>query len=222
LVKAFIEKIVNSEKMDIGVPTLPGFDNIQRYWDKKNSIVAAKLLPGEYYVTTANEMLTTVLGSCISACIRETTLGIGGMNHFMLPQISDQRLNMEGEEVVSRAMRYGNYAMEHLINIILSRGGKRPNLEVKLFGGGKLMAILGSVGQLNVDFVLDYIEKESLTLVSSDLGDIYARKVNYFPQSGRVMMKKLRHLHNDTIIHRERHYQTQLKEMPIDGEIELF
>jgi len=203
-------------------PSIPGFENINRYWDEENNIVAAKLLPGDYYVTREDEMITTVLGSCVSACIRDKVLGIGGMNHFMLPETSESRLKSREESVVGTAMRYGNYAMEHLINTILQFGGKRKNLEVKLFGGGKIIATLGDVGARNVEFVLDYVDTEALLLTAQDLGDIYPRKVNFYPTSGRVRMKKIKDLHNETILLREKQYGSQLKDVSVEGSIELF
>ncbi|WAR46555.1 chemoreceptor glutamine deamidase CheD [Methylomonas rapida] len=206
----------------VGKPSLPGFEHINRYWDTENGVIAAKLLPGEYYVTTDDELITTVLGSCVSACIRDAVAGIGGMNHFMLPVTSQSRLNSRDESIVGTALRYGNYAMEHLINTILQYGGKRKNLEVKLFGGSKIIATLGDVGLRNIEFVLDYVDTEALKLVSHDLGDIYPRKVNFYPQTGRVRMKKIKDLHNDTILLREKQYGTQLKTAPVEGSIELF
>ncbi len=209
-------------KTAIEKPSIPGFDAINRYWDKENLIVAAKLLPGEYYVTTSDEMITTVLGSCVSACIRDAVSGIGGMNHFMLPETSRSRLDNRHESIVGTALRYGNYAMEHLINTILQYGGKRKNLEVKLFGGGKIIATLGDVGARNIEFVLDYVDTEALKLVSKDLGDIYPRKVNFYPKTGKVRMKKIQDLHNETIIQREKQYGSQLKDVPVESTIELF
>ena len=202
--------------------SLAGFDGIKRYWDPVNGIVAAKLLPGEYYVTKDNEMITTVLGSCIAACIRDKVTGIGGMNHFMLPETSEDKLTNGEEVVVGKATRYGNFAMEHLINSILANGGKRKNLEVKVFGGGKIIPILGDVGIKNIGFVLDYIDTEALELSAQDLGDIYPRKVNYYPQTGKVRMKKIRTLHNQTIINRETQYHKSIRDIPVESDIELF
>lgn len=212
---------MNNENVP-GLPSIPGFENINRYWDTENEIVAAKLLPGDYYVTKDNEMITTVLGSCVSACIRDSVSGIGGMNHFMLPETSASRLSSREEAVVGTALRYGNYAMEHLINTILQFGGKRKNLEVKLFGGGKVIATLGDVGSRNIAFVLDYVDTEALRLISHDLGDIYPRKINYYPQTGRVRMKKIKDLHNDTIVLREKQYGSQIKNISVESSIELF
>jgi chemotaxis protein CheD len=147
-------------KVKIDRPSVAGFEHVNRYWDRERDMVAAKILPGEYYVTHQNELITTVLGSCVSACIRDRESGIGGMNHFMLPQTNVGKFNKGSEAIVGIATRYGNYAMEHLINTILSNGGKRKNLEVKVFGGGKIIPALTDVGMKNIDFVLAYLDQE--------------------------------------------------------------
>jgi len=206
----------------IGLPSIDGFDHINRYLDKERGVIAAKILPGEYYVTQDDELITTVLGSCISACIRDKALGLGGMNHFMLPETTAHKLKQGNEAVVGNATRYGNYAMEHLINTILTNGGKRKNLEVKVFGGGKIIPTMTDVGLKNIDFILEYIDTEGLTLLSQDLGDIYPRKIIYFPKTGKVGMKRINHLHNDTIIRRERQYFNDIKNAPVEGDVELF
>lgn len=213
---------MNNTKANIDRPSVPGFDHVNRYWDREREIIAAKILPGEYYVTQQNELITTVLGSCVSACIRDRESGIGGMNHFMLPQTNSGKFNKGNEAIVGIATRYGNYAMEHLINTILSNGGKRKNLEVKVFGGGKIIPALTDVGMKNIEFVLSYLDQEGLKLLSQDLGDIYPRKVVYFPKTGKVAMKKIQDLHNDTIIQRERQYINTLKSAPVAGDVELF
>ncbi len=201
---------------------LPGFEGIKRYWDAKHKVYAAKILPGEYYVTTAGEMITTVLGSCVSACIRDPAFGVGGMNHFMLPFNRTKDCCDWEQTAVNTATRYGNFAMEHLINTILSHGGRRDHLEVKVFGGGSVLDSMTDVGRRNIEFVQDYLHTEGLQLVASDVGDVYPRKVNYYPATGRVQMKKLRKQHSDTIVRRERSYMHQLDEKPVAGEIDLF
>jgi chemotaxis protein CheD len=209
-------------KVKVERPSIAGFEHVNRYWDREREIIAAKILPGEYYVTHQNELITTVLGSCVSACIRDRESGIGGMNHFMLPQTNSGNMKKGSEAIVGIATRYGNYAMEHLINTILSNGGKRKNLEVKVFGGGKIIPALTDVGMKNIDFVLSYLDQEGLKILSQDLGDIYPRKVVYFPQTGKVAMKKIQDLHNDTIVQRERQYFNNLKNVPVAGNVELF
>jgi chemotaxis protein CheD len=211
-----------SLKQPISDPSFSGFENIKRYWDRRNGIVTAKILPGEYYVTDTDEMITTVLGSCISACIRDRVLCIGGMNHFMLPDTTEERLQDGVEAVVGVSTRYGNYAMEHLINTILVNGGKRENLEVKVFGGGKIIPTLTGIGLKNIGFVLDYIDTEGLPLIAQDLGDIFPRKVNYFPKTGKVKMKKIKELQNQSLVQREIRYRTEIKEATVESDVELF
>ena len=201
-------------------PSLRGFEHINRYWDKTQEIIAAKILPGEFYVTTQNEIIVTVLGSCVSACVRDPVFGIGGMNHFMLPLQGDN--GSWEKQGLGLATRYGSFAMEHLINEILKNGGARKNLEIKVFGGGKVLAQMTDVGDKNIRFVLDYIKTEGLNLISQDLGDIYPRKVHYHPKTGKVRVKKLRAMHNDTITAREREYMRNISSSKQEGEIDLF
>lgn len=198
---------------------LPGFEHINRYWDARNNIYAAKILPGEFYVTTKDEIIVTVLGSCISACIRDPIFGIGGMNHFMLP-VSAQVMGSPNEFGLST--RYGNYAMEHMINEILKHGGSKRNLEVKIFGGGKILAQMTDIGEKNIKFVQTFIAMENLKLIGEDVGDIYPRKVHYYPRTGKVKVKKLRSLHNDTISAREKDYMRKIEVEQTQSEIELF
>jgi len=214
------EGIERSRSIGKQPPALRGFSDVNRYWDKHLETYAAKILPGEYYVTTHDEMIVTVLGSCVSACIRDNVFGIGGMNHFMLP------LGEEGGSSNiawnSTATRYGNFAMEALINDILKNGGRRENLEIKVFGGGMILEHMTDIGKKNISFVRDFIKTEGFKLMAEDLGDIYPRKVHYFPLTGKVKMKKLRTLHNNTIIERENSYMDSLEARPVEGEIDLF
>ncbi|MCV6639049.1 chemoreceptor glutamine deamidase CheD [Candidatus Albibeggiatoa sp. nov. NOAA] len=199
--------------------SFPGYEHIKRYWDRHHHGFVAKVLPGEYYVTSQEEILMTVVGSCVSACIRDSVAGIGGMNHFMLPSTS--LADRWDRTQVSSATRYGTYAMEHMINEILKYGGKRRNLEIKLFGGGKIMSHVANIGQQNIDFIKDYVKTESLNLLAEDLGGIYPRKILFYPKTGRVRVKKLRSM-EQIVAQREKVYQRDLEKQPIDGEIDLF
>jgi chemotaxis protein CheD len=201
-------------------PCFRGFEHVNRYWDNTQAMIAAKILPGEFYVTAQNEIIVTVLGSCVSACVRDPVFGIGGMNHFMLPIQGDN--GSWDKHGLGLATRYGSYAMEHLINEILKNGGARKNLEVKVFGGGRILTHMTDVGEKNIRFVLQYIQTEGLNLISQDLGDIYPRKVHYFPKTGKVKVKKLRSMHNDTITAREREYMRNISSTRQEGEIDLF
>ena len=200
---------------------LPGFDHINTYYDHVHDIATAKLLPGEYYVTTQPEAVVTVLGSCVSACIRDRVFGIGGMNHFMLPIHKGQQKTWQ-KGITDNITRYGNYAMEHLINDILSHGGMRKNLEVKLFGGGTIVQGMSDIGACNVRFVLDYLNEENLPVVAQDLNGNYPRKLYYFPKTGRVLMKRLDSLHNNTLLKREEKYFHAIEDVPVGGEVDLF
>jgi chemotaxis protein CheD len=200
--------------------TVSGFGHINRYWDRQNQVWAAKILPGQLYVTgAAEEVICTTLGSCVSACIRDPKTGIGGMNHFMLP-LKDGH---SSQDWMDQATRYGSFAMEHLINEIMKAGGNRNSLEMKVTGGARVIQNMSNmVGQRNIDFVLNYAEIEGINVISQDLGDIYPRKVMYYPTSGRLRVKKLRSLHNDTLIQREENYVQALGVGPVAGDVELF
>jgi len=188
-----------------------------RYFDRTFDCDAVKVLPGEYFVTTADILLVTVLGSCVTACIRDRDKGLGGMNHFMLPDASEGGM-------LSSSARYGAYAMEVLLNHLLKLGARRSSLEAKVFGGGQVLASLTQtqVGEKNAQFVLDYLRTERIPVVAQDLLDIYPRKVYFFPVNGRVMMKKLVRVKNDTLIEREREYQARLRRDNVQGDVELF
>ena len=203
-------------------PPLRGFEHVNRYWDRERGQFSAKILPGEYYVTVQDELIATVLGSCVSACVRDPVFAIGGMNHFMLPDDGTGHPAIASATSLSAAARYGNYAMEHLINDVLKNGGRRENLEIKIFGGGRILAQMTDVGRRNIVFVRDYLRTEGFEVAAEDLGDIHPRKVVYSPTTGKVFIKKLRSLHNNTIVERETAYLDALVKQPVAGEIDLF
>jgi chemotaxis protein CheD len=189
------------------------------YFDRQFNCDAVKILPGEYFVTQRDLVIVTVLGSCVSVCLRDHVSGIGGMNHFMLPGNNDG-----GISPISASARYGVYAMELLINHLLKLGARRNCFEAKVFGGGSVLRGMtaNNIGDRNVEFVHDYLHTERIPVVAEDLLDIYPRKVYYFPATGRVMVKKLRNLHNTTLLDREMEYSLRIKRTPVAGEIDLF
>lgn len=190
------------------------------YFDKTFNCEAAKILPGEYYTTNQDIVIVTVLGSCVSACIRDRVSGIGGMNHFMLPESSPADAN----NPVSESARYGTYAMEVLINQLLKNGARRENLEAKIFGGGNVLSGFTAIniGEKNAAFVRKYLRDENIRVVGEDLNDIYPRKVYFFPKTGRVLVKKLKQMHNNTLITREESYAKKLNTNKVAGDVELF
>ena len=189
------------------------------YFDRKFNCQVAKILPGEFYVTSTDMAISTVLGSCISACIRDTKLKIGGMNHFMLPGNSDIF------NPLSASARYGSYAMEMLIKQILKRGGSREHLEATIFGGGNVDESMTTsrVGQRNAQFVIDYLGFESIPIVARDLLDTCPRKVVFFPSSGKVLMKRMKTATVDKeLLDMENQYSHSLGQTPVANDIELF
>ncbi|MBT9568814.1 MAG: chemoreceptor glutamine deamidase CheD [Thiobacillus sp.] len=189
------------------------------YFDRSFDCEAAKILPGEYYYTHKPMLIVTVLGSCVAACIRDRVSGIGGMNHFMLPD-GDGDIN----NPTSASMRYGAYAMEMLINQLLKAGARRENLEAKVFGGGNVLRGFTAinVGEQNARFVREFLKAEKIRVVAEDLNDVHPRKVYFFPATGRVLVKKLKQLNNYTLVRREQDYASRLKTNDVAGEIDLF
>jgi chemotaxis protein CheD len=187
------------------------------YHDRTFACEAAKILPGEYYYTKQDMVIVTVLGSCVAACIRDRVTGLGGMNHFMLPDGGDSG-------PVSASMRYGTYAMEVLINDLLKAGARRESLEAKVFGGGAVLRgfTAMNVGERNAAFVTSFLKTEKIPLLAEDLNDIYPRKVYFFPRTGKVLVKKLMQTHNDTLAKRELDYASRLKVTPVSGDVDLF
>jgi chemotaxis protein CheD len=187
-----------------------------RYFDRHFGQDAIKILPGEYYVTAQNMLIVTVLGSCVSVCLRDPVTGVAGMNHFLLPSDSNTQL-------ISESARYGVFAMEILINHMLKLGANRNRLEAKVFGGGNVLRGFTAinVGERNAEFVIDYLATENIPVIAEDLLDFFPRKVYFFSDSGQVLVRKIRNLHNNTIMDRESAYRMQLTSQP-SGEVELF
>jgi chemotaxis protein CheD len=202
-------------------PALPQFEHIRRTWDADLGVPVAKLLPGDYYVTRHNEAIFTVLGSCVSACVRDRKLGIGGMNHFMLPLDLSGGTSAWAENLVGSATRFGNVAMEHLINDVLMLGGQRANLEFKVIGGGKVLDMALDVGGRNAEFVRDYLKTEGFVITAEDLGDCFARKVYYSPATGKVRVKRLTATVNRAVFEREREFAPTASQVE-SGSVELF
>ena len=183
------------------------------YYDTSLQTDAIRILPAEYRTTDAPIALVTLLGSCVAACLYDTTLGVGGMNHFMLPGGGDDD---------ATSARYGMNAMELLINDLLKLGARRNRLQAKVFGGGNVLSgfHVDPVGTRNARFVLEYLAAENIPLRAQDLGDIHARKVGFFPQSGRTFVKRLPATRE--VGDAERALLGRLARPPASGGVELF
>jgi chemotaxis protein CheD len=175
---------------------------------------AVKVLPGEYFVTRERLAIMTVLGSCIAACLWDSRAGVGGMNHFMLP---------EGDSADTSG-RYGSYAMELLINEMMKLGARRETLQAKIFGGAQVMHNLTTlnVGVRNTRFVQEYLATERIPVVSDDVLDIYPRKVVFFPVTGKVMVKRLAHAHPDSLVQEVRGNAATVARATSGGSVDLF
>jgi len=193
------------------------------YWDHRFKRHTIKLLPGDFDVVNDKTMLVTVLGSCVAACIRDVRSGIGGMNHFLLPTDNKHPTQQAINDYNSDATRYGDLAMQQLINQIIAYGGKREHLEAKIFGGAKMFnATLSDIGKKNIEFVHEYLKTEKIKISSDDTAGINARKVYYIPETGEVYLKRILRTNNQTIENREKDYLRKTKKESTEAEITFF
>ncbi|HEY2247081.1 MAG TPA: chemoreceptor glutamine deamidase CheD [Bradyrhizobium sp.] len=191
----------------------------RRIYDAQGAAWMVKIFPGEFYITKKlDEVLVTVLGSCVAACIRDSVAGIGGMNHFMLPQHKSGAWGLD-----SRSARFGNFAMEKLINELIKAGASRDRMEVKVFGGGNVTDTSNAIGSDNAEFVLRYLEAEGLRCAAQDLGGVLPRRIHYYPSTGRVVRKLLGVNDTFAVSREESDYGSRLSaRKSAGGEIQLF
>lgn len=194
------------------------FGHIRRMQDTRFPYEVAVILPGEYFVSREPMVVYTVLGSCISVCLRDPLVNVGGMNHFMLSAPTSDG----GQDGWTESGRYGSFAMEMLINEILKRGGKKERLEAKVFGGGKIYEGAMDIGAKNAAWALDYLEREGVPLLKANVGDVCPRKVYFFTDSGKVLLKKLDRLVAKAIAEEEGQYQRKLQHAPVQSDVTLF
>jgi len=138
------------------------------------------IVQGEHHVTDDPELvLTTILGSCVAACLRDPVAGVGGMNHFLLPGGDPRRGHAD-------SVRYGVHAMELLVNALLAMGARRERLQAKLFGGARLISGLTDVGEMNATFAEEFLRREGLSHVGGSLRGDAGRRIQFWPVSGRA------------------------------------
>ena len=190
----------------------------RRYRDKSSEKWVVKVLPGGQHVSCdPDELIATVLGSCVAACIYDPVLQVGGMNHFMLPH-DDEGL-WSG---ASLALRYGNHAMDALINELLSAGADKRRIEVKFFGGGNVMNGMRGVGDDNAKFAREYARAEGLNVVSVDLGGTRGRRIMFDPTTGKAWRRLIQNNAIDSVAKEETlMYKAPPLRKPSDN-IELF
>lgn len=136
---------------------------------------------GEYAIDGGDDVvIATLLGSCVSACIWDPVQGIGGMNHVLF---SDQTAN------AAQVFGHGVNGMELLINGLLRLGADRRRLQAKVFGGAKMISGLSEEGARNGTFVVEFLANEGIPRVGTDLGGTRARRVEFWPGTGRARLK---------------------------------
>jgi chemotaxis protein CheD len=186
-----------------GVAALSGFERIARVWDTHHKVWLAKIHPGEFCVTAPSEGVTTVLGSCVAACLRDIRTGVGGMNHFMLPPGAG---GDTGEDD-----RHGSDAMMRLVDAVLTHGcGERSRLELKLVGGSRLTPGTDDAGRRAVDSARRFAASTQLTIAGEDVGGVQGREVVYWPGTGQIQIRKLRGIQS-LLAEREREYGLSLQ-----------
>lgn len=191
---------------------------VVRSFDHKIHRTSVRVLPGACYVTGAkDEMIVTILGSCVAACVRNPHTGFGGLNHFMLPERTTS-----GDDNASAAMRYGSFAMEMLINKVLKSGCTREDLEIKLFGGANVTSGPTLIGEKNAEFALRYLEREGLKLSARDLGGTRGRRIHFCPYSGTVRRRLQRSATLAQVVREEQDYCSSLRKRRPGNDVELF
>ncbi len=190
----------------------------QSHFDSSTGSMAIWIFQGDFYVCSRSDVfLTTVLGSCIAVCMRDPVAGCGGMNHFLLPDSE----NLE-DHFPSLALRYGSYSIERLINAILSRGGRRDRLEVKIFGGANVQQGYSDIGGRNVDFIEHYFAKERISVSAVDLRGNQPRKLRYFPTTGRAQVRFLKDTEAKDIFNSESILRSKVSLPNAEADVEVF
>lgn len=183
------------------------------YFDPAFQRPAVKVLPGEFYVHDEDVVITTTLGSCVSVCLHDAGAGVGGLNHFMLPDAGD----------VTAGARFGAFAMELLINELLKRGARRGFLEARIFGGGQVMKSLSAtlIGDKNVAYARTFLAAEGIPLRGGDVLDVVPRRICMFPRTGLVLCRRLPAADGAQYAAQEVRYRSELAQAPA-GKVELF
>lgn len=173
--------------------------------DRQQDYRRINIVQGEYHVSADDALsITTLLGSCVAACIHDPVARVGGMNHFLLP----------GEEASSPVMaRHGVHLMELLINGLLKRGAARERLQAKLFGGARTMQGLGDIGAANARFAQEFLKREGIAVTGGSLGGETGRRIQFWPADGRARQKLVRAAEEPRL---------PLDSLPPSGELELF
>lgn len=208
------QRRTDNEKAQVG----DYFSGPNRYYDQVNENVVVKVLSGDCVVSeTTGELMMTILGSCIACCMYDPVLRIGGMNHFLVPGDINS---------TTESGRFGANAMEMLINKLIKKGALKNRLEVKIFGGASLLDNSQQIGIKNITFVKDFLKREGMKIIGEDVGGNTPRRLHFYPDTGKAMLRKLQRQDDLKIIQEEKEYISKVKrtiEKPKDDDdITLF
>ncbi len=189
-------------------PLEPPYDKVTRYIDPHTGLATAKLVPGQLFVGGTRDCITTVVGSCLTVCMHEPRARCGGMLQFLLPcprsPAPPRTAGLDASE------RYAYFALEALVDALQLRGARRANMVVKLFGAAQVDPELAESSRETIRQVRDYLRVERMAVEGADTGLLQARKIVFHPGEGRVRLKKLGELPNDTLPRREREYYARV------------
>lgn len=201
---------------------VPEFVGVRRYTLRDDPRLLAKIGPGEYYASSSGELITTIVGSCVAACVRNPRTGVAGMNHFLLPDSWFGASGAWENTPVSATARYGNVAMERLINVVMGDGTRRDELEIKIFGGARVLEAKLDIGERNILFVKSYLRTERLRIAAQDVGGSAPRKLIYDTANGDVFLKRLGAAGTAVVRSAEQAHLESLRRAPVSGEVEMF
>ncbi|WP_138519310.1 chemoreceptor glutamine deamidase CheD [Limnobacter alexandrii] len=183
-------------------------------------LVKKVIMPGDYFVSWAPAEIATLLGSCVSACVWDSHRKIGGLNHFMLPDSPSEARTLADK---TKSLRYGLYAMECLVNDLLTMGAKREHLSAKVFGGANITGALNTqhVGRRNAEFVIEFLKKDKIRVVASDLGGPHSRRIRFNTQTSAVRVERVASA-NSAALQQEKRYSEKINKDPVNGDIVFF
>ena len=190
------------------------------YYDQILNTHLVSVTAGAYHWTRCSEIaFSTTLGSCLSVCAYDKHAGIGGMNHFLLPQAPENE-----DKKFSESFRYGSAAIETLLNSLYAKGAAKNGLSIKIFGGAKVLkGVSQDIGQKNIEFARRFFQRENMRIEGEDTGGMYGRRIVFFPQDGKVLLRKLGEREDvQRIADHELEVLQKLSTTKVDDDVELF
>ncbi|MCD4748932.1 MAG: chemotaxis protein CheD [Thermoanaerobaculales bacterium] len=178
------------------------------FWDREHATERVVIEPGEFHTASDDRVICTVLGSCVSVCLKDSTGPLAGMNHFMLPDAVSKDALFSSE-----SGRYGINAMELLITELQQRGARRQDLVAKVFGGGHMLDIDGSASRIptsNLTFAISYLKEEGIPILSKDVGGRWARRIAFHTRTNEVAVSRFVRKAVD-VAHLENNYRRRIR-----------